>query len=68
MGTINKKLAEEIIAKDGHYFDDPRASKIVTYTSPEGDLNYAIIYPHEHQDRYHTSPWCLNTKIIWEAK
>lgn len=67
MGTINKKLADEIIAKNGHYFDDPQASKIVSYMSPEGDLNFAVVYPHEYQFRYEESPWCLDVKVLWRA-
>jgi hypothetical protein len=68
MGSIAKKVAEEIIANDGVYETDPRCSKIVTYENMfDGGLTYAIVYPHEDQFKYERSPACNNVKVIWQA-
>jgi hypothetical protein len=68
MATIDEYFAKKIIERDGRFDDDPRASRIVTYRSPEGNLNWAVIYPGEDQERYHKSSWCYDVKVIWEAK
>ena len=67
MASIGKDLAEEIIANEGHYFDDPRVAKVLVYTTPEGEEQHAIVYPHEDRMRYEESPWCLNVRVLWEA-
>jgi hypothetical protein len=68
MGSISKKVAEEIVANDGVYMDDPRCSKIVTYENMfDGGLTYAIVYPHEDQMKYERSPACTNVQTLWKA-
>jgi hypothetical protein len=66
MGSITAQTAKEIIAADGHYYDDPKAAKVVVYTTPEGQEQHAIVYPHEYRMRYEESPWCLNVRVLWE--
>lgn len=68
MGTITEKVAKQIISNDGHYEDDTRASKVVTYNNMfDGALTYAVVYPAEYFWRYEESPVCHNVKVLWQA-
>lgn len=68
MGTITKEAAEHIIAHNGHYEDDLRASRIVTYENMfDGGLTYAVLYPTEDQRRYERSYACKNVQVIWQV-
>lgn len=67
MATINKALADQIIANDGYYADDPRVHRVVTYTDMGGKLAYAIEYGHQIGE-YAESPFVRDPKVIWEAK
>lgn len=69
MATVSKHIAEELIANDGYYPGDPRVSKVVQYSNDfNGELAWAIVYPHEDQMRYETSPACHNVKVLWQAE
>jgi hypothetical protein len=68
MATVNKKIADEIIANDGYYEGDPRVVKVVKYQNQfNGEDAYGIIYSHEDPMRYHNSPACINPETVWEA-
>jgi hypothetical protein len=68
MATVSKALAEEIIFHNGYYLDDPRVSRIVRYRNDfDGSEAYALIWPHEDQERYHNSPAAHNVETVWEA-
>lgn len=67
MATISKKLADEIVANDGYYSDDPRVARIVEYTNARGSLAYGLEYPHQ-LGRYAPSDLVRNPKVYWEAK
>jgi hypothetical protein len=57
MATINKQIAEQIIANDGYFADDPRVAKVVVYENMfDGTDSYALVYPHEYLMRYEESP------------
>lgn len=63
MGTINHKIAEDIIA--GEYSEDG-ITKIVTYNNMfDGSLTYACVFRREDQLKYELSPACHNVKVIW---
>ena len=49
MGTISKKIADDVIA--GKY-DDDRPVKIVKYTNAWGDEAYGLLCAHENPNRY----------------
>lgn len=66
MGTISKKIADDIIA--GKYPED-QCVKIVTYNNMfDGDLTYAAVFAHENPRKYEQSAACSNVKTYWEAK
>ena len=63
MGTINAKIAAEIMA--GGYAED-KPKKIVTYNNMfDRGLTYALVCAHEDQMRYEKSPACRNVKTVW---
>ena len=66
MGTINLRIAEEVIA--GKYEDD-QPTKIVTYNNMfNGDLTYALVCAHEDQLKYECSGACKNVNVYWTKK
>lgn len=67
MPTINsKQLVDEIIARNGHYEDDPQVVKIVEYTNDWGGRSYGLIYEQHDPNMYAPSPFVHNPKTIWE--
>jgi hypothetical protein len=63
MGTINKAIADKIIAGTD-YVDETQY--IVTYNNVfDGGLEYATIGWRESATRYHDSPACRNVTVIW---
>jgi hypothetical protein len=69
MGTINKEIAEVIIANNGYYPGDPRVKKIVTYNNQfNGGLEWALVGPGDDLMRYEKSPASHKVKVIWQAK
>jgi hypothetical protein len=63
MGTINKAIADKIIAGT-NYVDETQY--IVTYNNQfDGGLEYATIGWRESPTRYHDSPACHNVKLVW---
>jgi len=67
MATISKKLADELVAGDGYYSDDPRAVRIVQYTNAWGGEAYGIEYPGQ-LGKYAQSEYVIDPKVYWEAK
>ena len=69
MSTVNKAIAELIIANNGYYLDDPRVVKIVTYNNQfNNELSYAILYERDDQMKYENSPACSNVRTIFPAQ
>ena len=75
MATINKELAENIIANDGFYTsstgerDSTRMVKVVTYKNMfDGSLTYACVSPRDHINKYELSPACEDVKVLWTFK
>ena len=66
MSSISKEIALELVAGKGHYLDDPVASKVLVYTTPEGQEQHAVVYPHQYRMRYEESPWCYDVRVLWE--
>ena len=64
VGTINKELADAVIA--GKYAED-RPKRIVKYTTAWGGEAYGLICAHESLDRYAASDFVINPTIYWEA-
>jgi hypothetical protein len=63
MGTINKQIADEIIA-GGYKSDKP--VKIVTYNNMfEGGLTYAVVCASDPYTKYEQSPACSNVRTVW---
>ena len=63
MGTISKKIADDVIA--GKYASD-RPKKIVKYTNAWGGEAYGLICAHESLDRYKASDFVINPETYWE--
>lgn len=65
MGTVNKDIADDIIA--GKYEED-KAVKIVKYTNAWGGASYGVIFEGSPLDIYEASPWVIDPVIYWERK
>lgn len=63
MGTISKKIADDVIAG---LYDDDRPVKIVKYTDAWGGEAYGLICAHENPDRYAPSEYVRNPSLYWE--
>ena len=69
MATVDKKLAEEIIANNGHYGDDERVMQVVKYQNRHGGESYAVLYKRDVAiDRYEASEYVINPQVIWSAQ
>lgn len=68
MATVeDRKLVDEIIAGNGHYYDDPRVVKIVQYQNTNGGICYGLIYEYDDGNKYAESPFVCNPTVIWEV-
>lgn len=67
MATVSKALADNLVASDGYYKDDPRVVRIVEYTNMAGALAYGIEYSFE-RGRYYASAYVNNPRTYWEAE
>lgn len=65
MGTINKEIADRVIAGE---FDDDRPVKIVKYTNQWGGESYGLICAHESLNRYAASQFVINPVTYWEKE
>ena len=64
MGTVNKKIADDIIA--GKYADD-NATRIVKYTNAWGGESYGVTFGRENKGKYLTeTDYIRDPKIYWE--
>lgn len=63
MSTISKALAEELIANNGQYKDDPKAHAVLVYLNPFDNSNtYAVVYNEGALQAYIEAHMC---RIIW---
>jgi len=68
MATVDKVIADKIIAQNGYYADDPRVQQVVEYDNAFGGKSWAILYAQDVAiDRYAPSEYVRNPKIIWQA-
>lgn len=66
MGTISKRIADEVIA--GKYEEDEPV-KIVKYTNIfDGSDSYGLICKGEPLNKYQASPFVINPVTYWEKK
>ena len=69
MATVDKALAEQIIAQDGYYADDPRVMQVVKYENAFGGYSWAILYALDVAiNRYAASDYVRNPQVMWSAK
>jgi len=69
MATVSKEIAEQIIAQNGYYSDDPRVNQVVKYDNAFGGESWAILYEQDvAMDRYHETEFVRNPQIIWRAE
>jgi len=69
MSTVTKELAEEIIANNGYYENDPRIMQVVKYRNKWGGDCWAILYQEDVDfNRYEETEYVNNPTVIWEAK
>lgn len=62
MGTISKKIADDVVA--GLYEDD-RPVKIIKYTDAWGGEAYGLVFAHEDPNRYAASEYVINPTLYW---
>lgn len=62
MGTVNKQVADEIVA--GKYDCDKPVS-ITKYTNHWGGESYGVIFEGEIRDRYKASEYIINPVLYW---
>ena len=65
MATIDRQLAEELIANDGSYYSDPRAYAVLAYISAWGRESYAVAYSAHDLLRYVPSDSIRSPLVIW---
>lgn len=63
MGTVNKQIADEIVA--GKYEED-HPVKIVKYTTKWGDEAYGVIFEGDPLDKYAASEFVINPTVYWK--
>lgn len=65
MGTVNKEIADQIVASQ---YPEDRARRIVEYTNAWGDLAYGVTFEDEDPAKYlRPSQYIQNPKIYWDA-
>lgn len=63
MGTINKQIADDVIA--GKYEED-HPIKIVKYDDAWGGVGYGLICQGQDPNRYAESEFVRNPVVYWE--
>lgn len=67
MGTVSKKIADDIIA--GKYADeDGWPVRIVEYTNAWGGQSYGVEHHERHRGMYSPSATVINPRVYWERK
>lgn len=67
MGTVSKKIADDIIA--GKYADeDGWPVRIVEYTNAWGGLSYGVEQREYDRWKYSASEFVINPRVYWERK
>lgn len=64
MSTIDKKLADELITRDGRYMNDPQIMRIVKYTNAWGGEAYGMEY-EQSLGRYADSEFINKPSVYW---
>lgn len=68
MPTVDKKLADELVAKDGHYEDDPPVDLIIEYRNAfDGGRSYGIVYAGQ-PNLYTESQFIQEPKVYWSKR
>jgi hypothetical protein len=70
VATINKDLADRLVASKGRYPGDPPVLRIVEYTNLAGRLCYGIEYEWD-LGKYTSepdNPYIGNPRVYWEAR
>jgi hypothetical protein len=63
MGTVSKKIADDVIAG---LYDDDKPLKIVKYQNAfDGTDNYGLICKGDSLDRYAASSFVINPIVYW---
>lgn len=68
MGTVSKKIADDIIA--GKYAEeDGWPVRIVEYTNMfDGSLSYGVEQRESERGKYSASPSVINPRVYWERE
>lgn len=67
MATVDKELADRLVALNGQFMDDPRVARIVEYDNAWGGVGYGMEYEWE-VGRYSESEFVRNPRVYWERK
>ena len=69
MASVDKSLADKIIALNGYYGDDERVMQVIKYKNNWGGDSYALLYKRDVEvNRYQASDYVINPEIIWRAE
>lgn len=70
MPTVDKKIADKIIAGNGYYHpEDPIVTEIIEYDNAWGGQGYGITYPGQNPMTYHQeSEFIRRPRIYWQLK
>ena len=64
----SKEIAEQIIASNGQYMDDPPVIAVFTYLNNWGGTTYYLAYRDAHIESLYSSPYCNNIECIWRKQ
>jgi len=63
MSTVDKDLADRLIAVNGKFESDPQIHSIVEYDTRWGGVAYGVNY--EEVNKYTPSPYVNNPRVYW---
>jgi hypothetical protein len=66
MATVDKDLADKLVANNGYYADDPRVQRIIKYDNAWGGIGYGLEYEGQI-GKYSSSEYVNNPRIYWQA-
>lgn len=67
MATVDKRLADILIANNGYYEDDPRIVRIIEYDNAFGGVSYGLEHVHE-VGKYAESEFVRNPRVYWQVQ
>lgn len=67
MPTVNRRIADEIVAAHGRFESDPLVIRIVEYDNAFGNgKSYGLIYEGMEWDTYRPTEFVRNPRTYWQ--